>query len=78
MKVHTRIYLVKDNFGNKASASCEDSSDTIQISGLKKANGEPSYFESDAYHLESYCKSDGLEYKVIEDIHDFDKLWELI
>lgn len=76
MKVRSRIYLVKDNFGNKASATCEESCDTIRICGLKKGNGEPSYFESDAYHLASHCVEDGLEMKVIEDIHDFDKLWK--
>jgi len=75
MKVYSRIYLVKDKFGNTASATCEDSCDTIQIGGLKDKDGQPSYFESDAYHLPQHCKDDGLEYKLIEDIHDFDTLW---
>ncbi len=75
MKVYSRIYLVKDKFGNKASASCEESFDTIQIGGLTKENGEPSYFESDAYHLASHCVKDGLEMKVVENIQDFDELW---
>jgi len=78
MKVHNRIYLVKDKFGNKASASCEEGCDTIQICGLKKANGENYYFESEAYHLSNDCQNEenGLECKMIEDVHDFDKLWE--
>ena len=34
-----------------------------------------SYFEGDAYRLSSHCVEDGLEMKVVEDIHDFDQLW---
>jgi len=75
MIVHSRIYLVKDIFGNTASAACEENCDIIQICGLKKKDGSPSYFESEAYHLTQHCKDDGLQFKEIENIQDFDKLW---
>ena len=62
--------------GTKQVRLVRKSSDTIQICGLKNQDGEPSYFESDAYHLASYCVENGLEMIVIEDIYDFDELWK--
>lgn len=75
MKVHVNIYLVKDSYGNKSCATCEDSSDTIQICGMLNKDGKDLYFESDAYHLFSWCESNELSLKKIEDIHSFDTLW---
>jgi len=75
MEVLTRIYLVKDSFGKKVYASCEDCSDTIQISGLQNKDGKPVYFESEAYHLSTFCWEHKLELKVIRHTYDFDDLW---
>jgi len=75
MKVYSKIYLVKDVFGNKASAICEDDTEIITIFGLKKDNCEPSYFEGKAGFLSFHCVEDGLEMKVIEKIYKFDELW---
>lgn len=76
MKVNSIIYLVKDGFGQKSFASCEDSSDTIQICGLQNTGEESLYFESDAYHLSEWCGINGLQYKCIEKEYDFDQLWK--
>lgn len=51
MKVYSRIYLVEDGFGQRASASCEEGCDTIQICGLQNNGEEIQYFESEAYRL---------------------------
>ena len=74
MKVYSRIYLVEDGFGQRASASCEESCDTIQISGLQNSGEENQYFESDAYHLEEWCRVNEFKYKCIEKEYDFDQL----
>ena len=75
MKVYSKIYLVQDGFGQRAFASCEDSSDTIQICGLQNSGEETQHFESDAYHLKEWCEGNGFKYKCIEKEYDFDKLW---
>tara|TARA_R110002012_G_scaffold200688_1_gene369714 strand:- start:1285 stop:1608 length:324 start_codon:yes stop_codon:yes gene_type:complete len=75
MKVYSRIYLVEDGFGQRTSASCEEGCDTIQICGLRNSGEEKQYFESDAYHLEEWCRVNGFKYKCIEKEYDFDQLW---
>lgn len=74
MIVTSKIYLCVDSFGNKAYAVCEDSSDTVQLCGLKDKKGDAIYFESDAYHIYS-LKDDGVIVKVIDKYYDFDKLF---
>lgn len=75
MRVYTTIYLVEDGFGNMAFAASEDSCDVIQISGLRNNSDEIQYFESEAYHLGSWCEVNGFKYKVIRKEYDFAKLW---
>lgn len=79
MKVCSIIYLVEDGFGQKAFASCEESSDIIQINGfelgLQSGSKKTVYFESEAYHLEEWCRRNDLKYKCVEKIYDFDQLW---
>lgn len=75
MKVHVNIYLVKDSFGNQCSATCEDGSDIIQICEMLDQSGKDLYFESEAYHLNTWCNDYDLELKKVEDIHSFDTLW---
>ena len=77
-KVHTSIYLTKDSQGNTASATCEEDCDQIQICGMVSYADQPVYFESDAYHLSSWCDDNNIELKVIKREEDFDDLWEII
>ncbi len=74
--VYIKIYLVKDSHGNTASATCEEGSDTVQICGMKDKSGTTQYFESEGYHLSSFCDEHGFELRVIERKEDFDALWE--
>ncbi len=74
MKVTSKIYLVEDGFGQRCFASCEDSSDKIQISGLQNEGEEMKYFESDAYHLKAWCETHKFSYKCIDKEYDFDQL----
>ncbi len=76
MTVHVKIYLVKDSHGNTGSATCECSSDIIQICGMKDEDGNNLYFESDAYHLETWCTDNGLEYQNQNTTHGFENLWD--
>jgi len=76
MKVYSKIYLVSDPFGTKEYATCQESSDIIQINSLKNSLGENKFFESDAYHLEDWCIENGFEYKCINKEYDFDELWK--
>jgi hypothetical protein len=73
MKVTTQIYLVIDGQNQKHFASCGESGDTIQIVA-KDNNGKLQYFESDAYHLATWCKDNNFQYKEITMTYDFDKL----
>jgi hypothetical protein len=56
------VYATKDVHGNYDAAVCDDESDCIQICGMKDKDGNPIYFESDAYHLHDWCKENGLAY----------------
>ena len=74
--VHSTVYLMIDSQGNKTGAIVEDPSDTVQVCGMHDQNGESLDFESDAYHIHSWCKDNGIELKVIKREEDFDSLWE--
>jgi hypothetical protein len=76
MKVQSIIYLVEDAFGQRSFASCEDSCDTIQICGMQNSEGENKTFESDAYHLQEWCRVNGFKYKCILKEYDFNELWD--
>lgn len=76
MEVTTKIYLLKDSHGNKYSATVEDSSNYAQICGLKNKDGAPVYFESEAYHLPTFCYDNNISLKVIDTKQDFDTLWD--
>ena len=73
--VYTKIYLFVDSHGNKTSTTCEDSSDTVQICGMKDKEGKDTYFESEAYHAYSFCEENGIQMKIIDREEDFDTLW---
>lgn len=75
-KVTSKIYLVKDSHGNTYSAVCNESADTIQICGMRDVNNAPVYFESEGYHLDSFCWLHGIELKIVDRVEDFNTLWE--
>jgi hypothetical protein len=62
VKVEYEIYIVTDSHGNSCSAVANESGDKIALWSLKKTNGEPVYFESEAYHLANFCEEHGLKY----------------
>lgn len=66
MTVEYVIYILKDSKGNEAYAVCEEPADTVQVCGLKKPDGSNAYFESDAYHLGSFCQENEIELKRID------------
>ncbi len=75
MEVRTTIYLMKDSQGNKTSVTVEESCNDAQICGMRNKENEKVYFESDAYHIHSFCKDNDIELKVINRKEDFDTLW---
>ena len=77
MEVTTRIYLMKDSQGNKASVTVEEGCDTalICVCGMKNKEGKDLYFESEAYHISTFCNDNDIELKVIDRKDDFDTLW---
>ena len=75
MKVYTKIYLLIDSHGNKAYATVEDSSDCAQICGLSDKSGKETYFESEAYHISSYCEYNDIQLRTLEREEEFDDLW---
>ena len=64
MKITYSIYVVTDSFGNKDATVVNESSDSIQLCGLKNHLGEALYFECEAYHLTKWCHDNDLEVKV--------------
>jgi hypothetical protein len=54
------IYAVKDSHGNTWIGVVDEPATEIQVYGMKDASGGPLYFESDAYHLDGWCKEHGL------------------
>jgi hypothetical protein len=75
MKITTKIYLLKDFHGKKASAIATDSSDTVQVCGMRDKGGNKVYFESEAYHLSTFCSQNDIELKVVEKEDNFEILW---
>lgn len=75
MEVTTRIYLMKDSHGNKTSVTVEEGCDNAQVCGMLNKAGEKVYFESEAYHISSFCDENNIELKVIDRTDDFETLW---
>jgi len=75
MKVKYTVYLLKDSLGNTDYAIAVESCDTVFVPTLKKPDGTPSYFESEADKLRNHCEQDGIELKTIEIIEEFDEIW---
>lgn len=75
MEIESRIYLCVDSHGNKAYAVCGDSSDTVQICGMKTPLGGSIYFESEAYHLSTWCAENSIQLQVTTRTEKFSDLW---
>ena len=68
MKVKALVYVVANKEGAVDHAVCESSSDIVQF---HISNGENlKYFESEAYHLDSWTKEHGFQL-LIQD-HEID------
>lgn len=78
MEIQVRIYLMKDAHGNITSVTFEDLSDTVQPCGLRNPIGEKVYFESEAYHLVSWCAENDIEIRHYQETKDFDSMWEAL
>jgi len=66
MKIEYLIYTVTDSHGNKDATVCNESSDTIQICGMKNKDNGDTYFESDAYHLKNWCEENNFELNTLK------------
>jgi hypothetical protein len=57
-------WVVTDSFGNTYRGLVAESSDTVQVCGMKSPAGDQ-YFESEYYHLSTWCMEHGfvLRYK---------------
>lgn len=75
-KVFAKIYLMVDRLRNKASVTVEDSSETAQVCGLRDIDGKLLHFESDAYHIPTWCKDNNIVLKVVDKEEKFWDLWE--
>ncbi len=75
MKVTTKIYLMKDSKGNKSSVVVQDSSNYAQVCGMQDKDGISLHFESEAYHISTFCHDNDIELKIIDTEDDFDDLW---
>lgn len=56
INVECTVWLVRDSFGNKQSGVIEETCDTVQVSELLGKDGIHEYFESEFYHLSTFCK----------------------
>lgn len=65
-----------DSHGKKTSAVVQDSSEVIQVSGLSDADWNPVHFESEAYHVSTFCDEHKITLKTIEREENFDDLWK--
>lgn len=75
MEVYSKIYLMIDTHGNKTSVTVEEASDNAQVCGMVDENGEKVHFESEAYHIDTFCQKYNIKLKMIERKEDFDALW---
>lgn len=76
MEIDYTIYLVRDTHGHQDYAVALDGADTIQICGMKDADSQPLYFESEVYHLSSWCNDNDLQFHSFKEQRDFDTVWK--
>ena len=73
-----KIYLLIDGHGNKTAVVTDDSSQTVQICGMKNAAGELLHFETDAHHIAKFCADNGIELRVVNESIDFAMTWDTV
>ena len=73
-----KIYLLIDSHGEKTAVVTEDSSETVQVCGMKNPSGELLYFEAEAYHIETFCADNGIELRVVNNSIDFATTWDTV
>lgn len=56
------MIAVRDAHGNIWTVVAGDWSNTVQICGMYDKDGKNIYFESDAYHVATWCAENGLQY----------------
>jgi len=64
VQVQYKIYVVKDSFKNTYSVVTDEDCNDVQICGMFRDDGEKLYFESEAYHLEQWCRENKLDLRV--------------
>lgn len=62
--VQYKIYVVKDSFKNIWSIVTDEDYNDVQICGMVRDDGEKLYFESEAYHIEQWCRENKLDLRV--------------
>lgn len=62
MLVEFIVYAVRDGKGNVATGVVDEGSDGVQVSGMIGQDGGPLYFESEFYHLPTWCREFGLTF----------------
>jgi len=66
MRLDYKIYVIEDTHGNKCGIATTDSSDIVMVYNIYDESKKILHFESDAYHLENWCKENRLIYKEID------------
>lgn len=74
--VKTKIYLMIDGHGNRTAVVVEDSSAAAMVCGLRGRDNELLHFESDAYHIPTWCSEHNIELRVITREQSFAHLWD--
>ncbi len=65
MRFKYKIYIVTDSHGNKDVVVCDEPSNCVHVSGMKDELGEGLYFESEAYHLQTWCDEHKMDLLII-------------
>lgn len=61
------VYKVWDNHDNVMCLVCDDFNTPAQVIGMiDQAGNKAPYFESEAYHLQTYAQENGLHYRKTE------------
>jgi hypothetical protein len=62
--VQYQIYVVKDSFKNTCAVVTDEPSNDVQVCGMKNKESESLYFESEAHHIEQWCRENKLDLRV--------------
>lgn len=76
--VKTKIYLMEDSHGNRTAVVVEDSSSGAMVHGMHGRENELLHFESDAYHLPTWCAEHDIELRIADRSEPFAELWDSV